>query len=185
MRRLFVACVVVVVACVVASLPSGASQTTVAGRWVIRDLGTAGGVASRAVDVNERGEVVGSLDTVRTRTDMPSHHAFLWSHGRMRDLGTLPLGGGGDIPNVSEATAINDHRQIVGTSYREQTGPIPHVFFWSASVMRTLGCGRVAPTGTDAAARRAELVSAAAHPAEAQRALDHLELPAPRCALEY
>jgi len=98
MRRVLVACGVAFVAGVVASLAAGGSGSVSAGRWVIRDLGTLGGNASSAVDINARGEVVGWRYTVRTRVAMPSRHAFLWSQGKMRDLGTLPLGGRGDIP---------------------------------------------------------------------------------------
>jgi probable HAF family extracellular repeat protein len=144
MRRVLVACVVAFVAGVVASFAAGGSGSLSGGRWVVRDLGTLGGSASSAVDINERGEVVGWRYTVRTRIAMPSRHAFLWSHGKMRDLGTLPLGGRGDIPNASEATALSDRGQVIGTSWREQTGPTPHVFVWFKGEMEAVGCGRVA-----------------------------------------
>jgi probable HAF family extracellular repeat protein len=157
MHRFVVACVAVVLAGVLAALAPGGSGTAIAGRWVIRDLGTAGGTASSAIDINERGEVVGWIYTARSRAETPSRHAFLWSQGRMRDLGTLPLGGGGDIPNASAATAINDRGQVIGTSSREQTGATPHVFVWFKGAMRAVGCGRAAPARCGVASTAAGL----------------------------
>jgi len=157
MRRVFVACVVALLAGAVVSFAAGGSGSVSGGRWVIRDLGTLGGSASSAVDINERGEVVGWRYTVRTRIAMPSRHAFLWSHGKMRDLGTLPLGGGGDIPNASEATALNDRGQIIGMSWREQTGPTAHVFVWFNGEMQAVGCGRVPPARCEVGSTAAAL----------------------------
>lgn len=56
--------------------------------------------------INDRGQIVGSSVTKDGRT-----HAFLWQDGKMRDLGSLP-----GRPN-SDAVAINNDGQIVGTSY--------------------------------------------------------------------
>ena len=157
MRRVLFACGVAFVAGVVASFAAGGSGSVSGGRWVIRDLGTLGGNASSAVDINERGEVVGWRYTVRTRTALPSRHAFLWSQGKMRDLGTLPLGGRGDIPNASEATALDDRGRVIGTSWREQTGPTPHVFVWFKGKMEAVGCGRVAPARCEVGSTAAAL----------------------------
>ncbi len=56
--------------------------------------------------INDRGQIVGSSVTKDGRT-----HAFLWQDGKLRDLGSLP-----GRPN-SDAVAINNDGQIVGTSY--------------------------------------------------------------------
>jgi probable HAF family extracellular repeat protein len=72
----------------------------------ITDLGTLGGGYSAAVDVNERGDVVGYSDIA----DGLISHAFLWRDGRMTDLGTLPG------HERSYATAVNDRGDVVGYS---------------------------------------------------------------------
>ncbi len=70
------------------------------------DLGNLGGSVNVALDVNDRDQVIGnsnlSGDTVT--------HSFLWQHGAIKDLGTLP----GDVSSF--AGGINDEGQIVGES---------------------------------------------------------------------
>lgn len=68
-------------------------------------------LTSRADDINDRGEIVGTSsllvpygDTVRVET-----HAFLWTGGKMHDLGTL----GGDF---SEAIAVDEDGIVLGRS---------------------------------------------------------------------
>ena len=76
----------------------------------MRDLGTLGGVNSRAVAINERGQILGTRDTGSVDEDDRSiSHAFVWEKGKMRDLGTL---GGLN----SYADAISERGQIVGSS---------------------------------------------------------------------
>ena len=138
MRRmlLLVGAVAVVASCAVLVAGASGSAGSVRARWVIRDLGTLGGRESRAVDVNERGQVVGTADTVvrAARIDV-IEHGFLWENGAMRDLGTL----GG--PN-SEAVDVNERGQVVGTAdTREREGgyPISHAFLWLNGKIRDLG----------------------------------------------
>jgi probable HAF family extracellular repeat protein len=76
-------------------------------RGSLIDLGALGGHNSEAWFANDAGEVVGRADFSPTSTN---HHAFLWSHGVMKDLGT---------PNdfvCSTAYGINARHQVVGDS---------------------------------------------------------------------
>ena len=71
------------------------------------DLGTLGGPQSFATGINDRGQIVGAamLDPANT-----VQHAFLYSAGKMVDLGLLPG------TNFSEAMGINNSGTIVGDS---------------------------------------------------------------------
>src|SRR5919108_2188477 len=80
------------------------SAGAVAPSYTIIDLGALAGNTSRAEDINERGQVVGSSTTASGET-----HAFLWQDGVMHDLGT-PEG-----INTADARAVNDRGQIVGS----------------------------------------------------------------------
>ncbi len=76
----------------------------------MKDLGTLGGKYSCAVDVNDRGQVIGNSDLPGQQGQAPSH-AFLWEPGKkMKDLGTL---GGKN----SYARAINNAGHVVGSSH--------------------------------------------------------------------
>jgi probable HAF family extracellular repeat protein len=96
----------------------------------MRDLGTLGGESSRALAINERGQVVGQADT------KTGSHAFLWSTGRMRDLGSF-----GGL--TSEPRAINERGQVVGvadtTATDKKGNPIRHAFLWQNGRLIDLG----------------------------------------------
>ena len=51
---------------------------------IMQDLGTLGGRDSNAVEINDRGHVVGN-----SYTSDGSIHAFVYTRGTMQDLGTL------------------------------------------------------------------------------------------------
>ena len=121
----------------VVALSGASSQASVQARWVIRDLGTLG-EASAAVALNERGQVAGWSSLRRERSP---RHAFLWQSGRMRDLGTLGRDLGGDLPNVSEAIAVNDRGQVVGNSSVDQNDPVSYAFVWQGGRLTALAPG--------------------------------------------
>ena len=74
---------------------------------VTTDLETLGGLVSQATAINSHGQVVGDSQVIST-LGTPPRHAFLYTNGRMVDLGTLPGG------INSQATAINDSGHLVG-----------------------------------------------------------------------
>lgn len=92
--------------------------------YQITDLGTLGGLNSRANGINTNGQVVGSANLMDN-----SEHAFLWQNGSMQDLGTL---GGPSI-----AKRINDSGQVVGWSTSSIDG-LQHAFLYSGDEMQDL-----------------------------------------------
>ena len=110
-----------------------------------QDLGTLGGSFSQAVAVNASGVVAG-LSTVTAGSagcggGAPVCHAFVWTRGTLRDLGTL----GGSF---SQAIAINDAGQVAGNSTTRTGHSCPHggvvdlgchAFLWDGRTMRDLG----------------------------------------------
>ena len=68
----------------------------------MQDLGTLGGASSVANAINQNSDVVGSSATGSAT------HAFIYSGGVMKDVGTLDLA-------YSEAHGLNDLGTVVGT----------------------------------------------------------------------
>jgi probable HAF family extracellular repeat protein len=85
----------------------------------VTDLGTLGGTNSRAIAINNSGQIVGTSDLAGGGS-----HAFLYESGVMRDLGSL----GGD----SAPVAINNAGLIIGNS--SPSGP----FLYLNGTMRSL-----------------------------------------------
>lgn len=76
---------------------------------VMQDMGTLGGTRSMAYGINANGQVVGRSYLAGSTT----WHAFLYSGGAMLDLNDLVAADSGW--RLSEARAINDLGQIIGT----------------------------------------------------------------------
>lgn len=102
-----------------------------AAAYTLTDLGTLGGAASSAQDINNRGEIVGWSNLADGK-----RRAFLYRDGVMTDLGTH-VGG-----SFSEATAINDHGQVAGFSGINAYGPqfqeFMNGFLWNTGTMEVL-----------------------------------------------
>jgi probable HAF family extracellular repeat protein len=96
------------------------------------DLGTLGGGASWARDVDAAARVVGRAETSGAEGcgGTGANHAFLWADGRMTDLGTL----GGEN---SDANAINPAGQIVG--WAETASGEQHAALWDHGHVTDLG----------------------------------------------
>ena len=95
----------------------------------ITDLGTLGGLTSKAIDINDNGQVLGTSGLRVQET-----HAIYWSSTEgLIDLGTL----GGTL---SRALDVNDAGQVVGNSYISVGSLESHAFIWSqADGMQDLG----------------------------------------------
>lgn len=105
--------------------PAGASAG--APHYDIVELGTLGGNATYALDLNDRGQVTGNS---RTSTTTLPLIGFAWGEGQMTAIGTLPGSNG-----FSRGYAINDRGVIVGESDNDR----PRAFRWHDGELSDLG----------------------------------------------
>ncbi len=99
--------------------------------YSITDLGTLGGFSTSAYGINGNGQIVGkSLVKVKNTY---SYHAFLYSAGTMKDLGTLSSG------DYSEARAINKYGDVAGFSNLCKGCYPYHAFLYHNGHMTDLG----------------------------------------------
>src|SRR5262245_37357887 len=99
-----------------AAVPASAATNT----YTITDLGSLGGGVTDATAINASGQVTGfSYLSKQGASPCPNpfsgphcspFHAFLWTNGKMTDLGTLSGG------LISAGAAINASGQVVGTA---------------------------------------------------------------------
>jgi probable HAF family extracellular repeat protein len=110
-------------------------------------LPTPAGMSSTAVDINNKGQVVGTL----TRPGSADQQAVLWQNGRMVRLGTL--GGAGSAP-----VAINERGQVIGHS-AVAGSPQEHPFLWQRGRMTDLLTGTKATGGLVVALNDASMMT--------------------------
>jgi uncharacterized membrane protein len=94
----------------------------------LADLGTLGGDNASALWLNDAGEVIGYADLPPNPPGCTGlsceHHAFLWKHGVMTDLGSVAS------DPCSRALSINSKSQIVGFTAAVCGGNPTHGFLW-------------------------------------------------------
>ncbi len=105
--------------------PAAGAVPAAATSYIVKSLGTLGGVSSSAYGINNFGGVVGSSARATGK-----QHAFLWRGGTMRDLGALA---GGE----SEARAITDADVVVG--YSTLANGVMRAVRWQNGTITNLG----------------------------------------------
>jgi probable HAF family extracellular repeat protein len=97
------------------------------GMATMQDLGSLGGTVGQVNDLNNRGQVIGTMNLAGDAFQ----HGFLWDKGVLTDLGTF----GG---NNSQANWITEAGDIVGKA--DLPGSNAHnAFLWRKGVMTNLG----------------------------------------------
>lgn len=101
---------------------------------VMQDLGTLGGPDAFAIDINDRGQVLGFsfINSIpNPTTGFPTGDGFLWENGKMTDIPD-PLGG-----TVVSPFYLSNKGQVVGSANLpgdQQSGP----FLWEKGVFTEL-----------------------------------------------
>lgn len=95
--------------------------------YTVTDLGTLGGDSSEALDINNKGQIVGF-----STTSQGYEHGFFYSDGLMTAIRPF-----GNYNQSSRAIAINDNGQVCGTASIKNGGS--HAFLYSNWVKTDLG----------------------------------------------
>lgn len=94
----------------------------------LKDLGTLGGDNASALWLNDAGQVIGFADLPPNPPGCTGlacqHHAFLWEHGVMTDLGSIAS------DPCSRALSINSKGEIVGASATVCGGLLTHALLF-------------------------------------------------------
>jgi probable HAF family extracellular repeat protein len=114
-------------------------------------LPTPAGMSSTAVDINNSGQVVGTV----TGPEDSAPRAVLWQDGRMTELGTL--GGASSVP-----VAINDRGQVIGNSTISESYYPERPFQWQLGRMTDLLAGTRATDGRVVALNDAGMMTGSA-----------------------
>jgi probable HAF family extracellular repeat protein len=93
-------------------------------KYKVTRLGTLGGSLTDVLAINSFGQITGDSSIAGDSFV----HAFLYTAGRMKDLGTPGMNSAGED--------INDSAQVVGISYLDND---EHSFLYSKGVMTDLG----------------------------------------------
>ena len=100
-------------------------------RYTLVDLGALDGRASRAVAINNRGQIAGDAAAHLSHGGPAAYHPFLWFEGTLADIAPHAVAGSYD-PRTSNlhATAMNGHAHVVGT--QDKPGGGHAAFFFSS-----------------------------------------------------
>ncbi len=93
------------------------SHATLWSNGQVTDLGTLGGNISAAVDINNKGQVVGFGNTTGNGG---LNHGFIWEDGKMADVNSLIAADSGWF--LQQINGINDLGQIVGQGINKASG---------------------------------------------------------------
>jgi probable HAF family extracellular repeat protein len=107
-------------------------------RGLMRDLGTLGGPDAFAIDINDRGQVLGVsfINSIPDpTTGVPTLDGFLWENGKMIDIPD-PLGGTQISPYyLSERGQVVGNANLAGDNFEQAR----HPFLWEDGTFTDLG----------------------------------------------
>jgi len=107
-------------------------------RGLMRDLGTLGGPDAFAIDINDRGQILGVsfINSIPDpTTGVPTLDGFLWENGKMIDIPD-PLGGTQISPYyLSERGQVVGNANLAGDNFEQAR----HPFLWEEGTFKDLG----------------------------------------------